>query len=99
MLKIRLALTARHDLEEIWAYTLAAWGENQAEKYIALIEQGFSQLLENPSMGKARPDIKSGYRALPVKKHLIFYRVGIEFIDILGIPHMRMDAKRHFKDV
>ena len=61
-----------------------------------LIEKGFSQLLENPFIGKARPDIKKEYRALQVKKHLIFYRVGTDSIDVLGIPHIRMDAKRHF---
>jgi toxin ParE1/3/4 len=97
MLKIRLALTAEHDLENIWIYTITEWGEEQANKYAGLIEQGFSQLLDNPYIGKARPDIKKGYRALQVQKHLIFYRIGTEYIDIIGVPHIRMDAKRHFE--
>lgn len=97
MLKIRLALTAENDLENIWNYTITEWSEQQTDKYLSLIEQGFSQLLDNPYLGKARPDIKKGYRALQVQKHLIFYRVGAEYIDILGVPHIRMDAKRHFE--
>jgi len=95
MLKIRLAHTAERDLELIWIYTMVEWSEEQANKYVGLIEQGFSQLLDNPYLGKARPDIKTGYRALQVKKHLIFYRVGTEYIDILGVPHIRMDTKQY----
>lgn len=95
MLRIRLALTAEQDLENIWIYTITEWGEEQASKYVALIEQGFSQLLDNPYIGKARPDIKKVYRALQVQKHLIFYRVGTEYIDIMGVPHIRMDAKQY----
>ena len=97
MLKIRLAQTAENDLEDIWIYTLSEWGPTQAEKYFGLIEKSFFQLLENPYIGKARPDIGQGYRALAIEKHLIFYSVGGEFIDILGIPHVRMDVKRHFE--
>ncbi len=97
MLKIRLARAAETDLEEIWRYTLSEWGEDQADKYMALIEKAFSQLLEHPYLGKARPDVKRGYRALQVERHVIFYSVGDEFIDILGIPHVRMDMKFYFK--
>lgn len=98
MLKIRLALAAENDLEAIWIYTMTEWSEEQADRYLGQIAQGFSQLLDNPYAGKARPDIKKGYRALQVQKHLIFYRVDDEYIDILGVPHMRMDAKQHFED-
>jgi toxin ParE1/3/4 len=95
MLKIRLAHAAETDLEAIWIYSLAEWGEGQADKYVGLIEQGFYDLLDNPYLGKARPDVKTDYRALQVQKHLIFYRVGERHIDIIGIPHIRMDTKQY----
>ncbi len=97
MLKIRLALTAENDLENIWIYTATEWSKGQADKYLGLIEQGFLQIIKNPCLGKVRPDIKIDYRALQIQKHLIFYRLGTEHIDILGVPHIRMDAKRHFE--
>lgn len=96
MLRIRLALSAERDLENIWMYTITEWGEEQANKYVGLLEQGFSQVLDNPYIGKPRLDVKIGYRALAVQKHLIFYRVGTEYIDILGIPHCRMDIRQFF---
>jgi len=64
MLKIRLALAAENDLEAILIYTMTEWSEGQADRYLGQIAQGFSQLLDNPYVGKARPDIKKGYRAL-----------------------------------
>jgi len=94
MPRIRLSLTAEHDLEAIWRYTVSEWGPEQAEKYLALMK-GAHLLLDNSYIGQARPDAKAGYRVLPVEKHLIFYRVSEEYIDVLGIPHERMDAKRH----
>jgi toxin ParE1/3/4 len=95
MLKIRLSRAAERDLESIWFYTITEWGEAQAEKYVALIERGFSQLLDNPYLGKERPDIQAGYRVLYVEKHLIFYQVNESYIEVFGIPHMRMDVTLH----
>lgn len=92
MRKIRLSLTAEHDLETIWRYTVSEWGLEQ-------IEKGTQLLLDNPYIGQARPEVKAGYRALPVEKHLIFYTVSGDYTDVLGIPHERMDAKRHLASV
>lgn len=98
MHKIRLSKAAEHDLENIWDYTLSTWGEAQATLYLAQIEKGFLELLDNPYIGKARPDIKNGYRALLIEKHIVFYVITDAYIDILGIPHARMDIKQHFED-
>jgi plasmid stabilization system protein ParE len=49
-------------------------------------------------LGKPRPDVKSGYRAFQPGKYMIFYRVGQEFLDIIGILHIRMDPGRRFGD-
>ncbi len=87
MYKIRLTRAAEQDLEDIWLYTRSEWGEIQANHYL--------ELIDNPTIGKARPDIKIGYRALQVQKHIIFYCLNAEFIDVIGILHGRMDAKRH----
>ncbi len=92
MLKIRLTQAAEQQLEDIWFYTLNEWGEVQAVQYVSMIEQGISQLLDNPYIGKARPEIKKDLRSLQIQKHLVFYRVSTECIDIIGILHSRMDT-------
>jgi len=92
VLKVRLTQAAEQQLEDIWFYTLSEWGEVQAGQYVSMIEQGIMQLLDNPYIGKARPEIKKDLRSLQIQKHLIFYRVGNETIDIIGILHSRMDS-------
>ncbi len=92
MLKIRLTQAAEQQLEGIWLYTLNEWSEVQASQYVSMIEQGIMQLLDNPYIGKARPEIQKDLRSLQIQKHLVFYRVGTEYIDIIGILHSRMDT-------
>ncbi|WP_340122316.1 type II toxin-antitoxin system RelE/ParE family toxin [Methylobacter svalbardensis] len=92
MLKIRLTQAAEQHLEDIWFYTLSEWSEAQAGQYVSMIEQGIMQLLDNPYIGKARPEIKKDLRSLQIQKHLVFYRAGTEYIDIIGILHSRMDT-------
>ena len=64
MLNLRLTRTAENDLDNIWFYTLTEWGEEQANKYVTLIEKGFYRILENTCIGKERTDVKKGYLAI-----------------------------------
>jgi toxin ParE1/3/4 len=52
-------------------------------------------LLDNPYLGKSRDDIKAGYRSLLVEKHLVFYRLADEQLEIMRILHYRMDVIQH----
>lgn len=98
MLKIRLTQAAEQHLEDIWFYTLSEWSEEQAGQYVDMIEQGIMQLLDNPFIGKARPEIKKDLRSLQIQKHLIFYRIDTEYIDIIGILHSRMDIEKRLNE-
>jgi len=95
MLKIRLSETAETDLDDIWRYTLSTWNLNQAQKYMSLIEQSLHLLLDNPHLGQARPEIMQGCRCLQVERHLIFYQVSELYIDVLAIPHVRMNVRNY----
>jgi len=88
---------AKQDLASIEKYTRENWGSNQADLYLAQIENKILDLLETPYLGTARPDVSSGYRCLPEGKHLIFYRVDGYIVNILGIPHASMDIERHLE--
>lgn len=86
---------AQLDLENIWLYTYEEWGVSQADDYLQSLISRFDWLAENPSLGKQRDDIKSGYFCFPEGKHLIFYTRDKNRIDIIGIPHQRMDVIEH----
>ncbi len=95
----RIRQLAEKDLEQIWLYTFHEWGIEQADKYIRLLIARFSWLSENQRLGKRRDDIKPGYYCFPEGRHLIFYMLSQDGIDIIGIPHQSMDIIGHFEEI
>jgi toxin ParE1/3/4 len=89
---------AQNDLEGIWLYRLQEWGIVQADKYIRALVSRFEWLAENPQIGKRRDDIKPGYYCFPEGSHIIFYTLTSYGIDVIGIPHQRMDVMGHLEE-
>ena len=97
-MELKYSNLAKQDLASIEKYTRENWCSNQADLYLAQIENKILDQLETPYLGTARPDISGGYRCVPEGKHLIFYRVDTEIVKILGVPHASMDIERHLVD-
>jgi toxin ParE1/3/4 len=95
--EVRITPAAKAHLRDIWAYTDATWGESQADAYLMEIDTIFQQLAGNPQLGKARPEIRDGYRSIPVKSHVVFYTVtrNKDFVNIIGVLHARMDVESY----
>jgi toxin ParE1/3/4 len=89
----RLSPEAKKDLLNIRAYTQKKRGNQQAQKYIDALEKRCNDLARNPHLGRERPEIKPGYRSIAEGKHVIFYRADDSSIEILRIPHGRMDIE------
>jgi len=83
---------AQDDLESIWLYTVEHWGVEQADTYLGALINRFEWLAENANIGKQRDDVKKGYYCFPEGMHLIFYVLQGEQVEIIGIPHQRMDV-------
>lgn len=96
-MKLVISEMAKQDLVSIEEYTRDNWGRRQADIYLSQIENRFLSLLESPYLGTARPDISEDYRCLPEGKHLIFYRVDDDAVNIIGVPHASMDLERHLE--
>jgi toxin ParE1/3/4 len=86
----RFSALARLDLIEIGAYTVEAWGEEQALSYLDSLEHCFGQLASLPEMGRPCDRIRPGYRRIEHQKHVIFYRIDDEGVFISRILHQRM---------
>jgi len=84
---------ALDDLASIEEYTRQHWGVQQADVYLDLIEQAISSILDNPKIGRERPDIVENCRYFPEQNHLIFYRLVMDEVLILAIPHSSMDIE------
>ena len=92
---LRLSARARQDLKKITVYTEREWGKFQKDKYLALFNDAFARLLSAPDIGVQRSDIDDGLFAMPVQRHIIFFRAEAEVVDVLRVLHQSMDVARH----
>ena len=92
----RITPRALEDLKGIGRYTLQIWGREQRDRYLRALDRRFAWLAENPRMGRQRDDIKPGYYSYPHKSHVVFYLIHDGGIDIIGVPHGRIDILNYF---
>jgi len=71
------------------------WGEQQAARYHAEIEQALASLSHYPHLGRRKDDLRGGLRSFRVGEHGILYRVGDDAVRVLRVLHERMDATHH----
>jgi toxin ParE1/3/4 len=93
--KYKLRQEALGDLKEIGRYTLKKHGREQRNKYLLGINLQFESLAEMPLKGRQRSEIKEGYYSFDYEKHVIFYLIHTDDIEILGILHKRMLPEIH----
>lgn len=94
MAKVILRQEAIDDLNDIWAYTLEEWSEQQADKYYSALEFACVQIGKNPELGKEYNGINNNLLGLRTGKHIIFYQIiSKNEIEIIRILHERMDLK------
>lgn len=88
--EVALRPLARQDLADIYDYSRATFGDPTAERYITAFFEAFDALSTTPNLGVVCDDIRQGYRRLPVRKHVVFYRVEVERVEVIRILHRRM---------
>jgi toxin ParE1/3/4 len=89
---------ARRDLIEIWHYTAEHWGEEQADRYVRLIDHAIQRLRDNPSIGSDCGHVRPGLRRYPAERHRIYYRLAGMLIEIVRILHVSMDVEDRFPE-
>lgn len=88
---------AKADLDEIWDYTMARWGLDQAEAYTRQLWRDIASVAGRPSLGRECSEVRKGYCKYPSGSHVLFYRVIADGIDVVRILHERMDYGRHIR--
>jgi len=92
----KISAKALDDLRSIGRYTSAKWGVVQRNRYLTMLDNCFYVLVNEPGLGMGCDDIKSGYRKYQAGRHLIFYRMVEDVVEIVRILHDSMDIERHF---
>ena len=96
MHKYRVTPRAQKDLRNIGRYSQQQWGKAQRNTYLRNLEKRFEWLSNNPHLGKHRPDVQEGYYSFPQEKHVVFYIIDEDHINIIGVPHKDMDIVKYF---
>ena len=86
----RLSPLAEQDLEEIWLYVAEESSLATADRLIDAIVDRFALLVEQPAMGRSRPEFGAGVRAFVVESYVIYYRHDGDVL-IARVLHGRRD--------
>lgn len=96
MSNYRLSPLAAKDLFRIISKTIESWGDTQAKIYAQTIDAALLKLAQYPDFGRDRRDVYNGARSFPIEKHIVFYQVTDNGIEIARILHQRRDITKHF---
>jgi len=86
---------AKDDLKSIWQYSFKKWGVDKAVDYLLHLDARIQGLTDNPQLGKSCERIRRGYRSLQVNRHVVYYRLQGQTIDIVRVLHERMKPEKH----
>jgi len=86
------------DLQEVSAYTLGTWGQEQEERYLKKLYRKFSEILEEPARWRFREDLFPRCQVAAEGRHLILFQVNDGVLLIVRILHGTMDLGRHIPD-
>ena len=89
--RYRLSALTERDPEDIWTYTLHSWSREQADHYHGDIIAAIEDLACHDRNGRDASDIRPGYFKYAVGRHLLFYRVTTDSLDVIRVLHQSMD--------
>jgi toxin ParE1/3/4 len=98
MYSIRFTEQADLDLLNIYIYTHNNWGEPQANRYTDSLRDAIYKIATEPErIGTVdRSYLRPGYRSYHQQRHLIFYRVEDNYVEVIRFLHDSMDIATHF---
>jgi toxin ParE1/3/4 len=98
MRKLRLSPAAAEDLENILQFTMETWGVITYEEYLLSFQQVFDTICHDPSsaLSKERGELFADCRSIRSGRHIVFFRLKNNTIEIVRILHDRMDFLSHF---
>lgn len=89
MRKVQLRPAARSDLDDIWAYTVETWSEDQAIAYLTGLGEALERLAQFPEVSRLRKEFAPPVRVHAYEKHIIIYLEKDSSLDVIRVLHSR----------
>jgi toxin ParE1/3/4 len=86
---------AQADYEDILIYTSQQWGPAQRDRYAAKLDKAIAGLADFPEAGQRCAQLFAGCRTRRIERHVLYYRVENDAIEVLRVLHERTDPTRH----
>ena len=87
--KIRFNPAAEDDFSQILQYTMAEWGEDQADEYFDAMMESIDTIAMFRNIGRARDEWVPGLRSLSTREHVIFCTADRSHVIVWRILHKR----------
>ncbi len=85
------------DIDAIWDYSAAKWGENQADAYTDAIRDMCKALVSGKKRGR-ETNLRIRYLKVKCRSHVIYYRDLPDRLEIIRVLHSAQDVERHLHD-
>jgi toxin ParE1/3/4 len=92
--RYRITVQARRQIDDIFEYGFAAFGEYQAVAYHVGLERTFGLLADFPGMAPRAEGLRRPMRRFRFQAHHIYYSEEKGFIAIRAILHYAQDWRR-----
>jgi toxin ParE1/3/4 len=86
----RLSALAEEDLAQIWSYVAEDASPETADRLVDAIFDRFELLVEQPRMGRSRPELGNRVRSFVVESYVIYYQHDQD-LSIARVLHSRRD--------
>jgi toxin ParE1/3/4 len=90
-----LSVAAENDLDDIYDFTAANFGDEKAVEYLLGLESLFCALAAQLLLGRMRPEVRDGLRSISYVSHIVFYRHQASSVKIVRVLHASRDLSRH----
>jgi toxin ParE1/3/4 len=83
------------DLQEISNYTLHTWGAELEDRYLKGLWAKLAEIQSNPDSFRLREDLAKSCRSARHEKHVIFFSIQGQTLQVIRILHGAMDFNSH----
>ncbi|CAN5687987.1 hypothetical protein BH10CYA1_BH10CYA1_03890 [soil metagenome] len=98
MIRITFAGEALEDLDGIYRY-IAEDNMAAADRHRQQLQRRWEQLTDQPRIGRARNELKPGYRSITEGAYVILYRiVSDEEVQVMRVLHGKQDLGKALED-
>ena len=96
---VRFTESAEKDVDGVLAYTLATWGDAQAQAYIGGLYRILDLISDNPAAGRLRSELVPGLRSFPYREHLVFYMLFEGELMVVRVLAARQGLRKDSFDI